>query len=153
MNTTLQFLDAVKLKHGIESDYGLAKLLGVGGSCIGNYRSKRSYLDDKMALKVAEALGIDWAYVAACANSERAKDAGMKAKWAGLAEKIGSMAATVILGIAAYTLPLPPAHAGSSLMPHAVYYVKLYRGMESIQKSEISVVKKDDKSRKDVIPL
>lgn len=127
MNTTCDFLDAVKTKRGIDSDYALAKILKVTGSCISNYRSKRSYLDDKMALKVAEALEIDAGYVIACSHVERAKNEEIRQTWRGIVEKLGSVAATVILGIAAYTLPVAPAHAGTSLLPEDVYYVKSRR--------------------------
>lgn len=124
MQTTIGFLEAVKARHGLTSDYQLAKFLGVTRSCISKLQSGRDPMGEKTALKVANALEIDAGYVLACAHLEGAKGEEIKSTWRGIVEKLGGVAATVVLGIAAYTLPLPPAHAGSSLMPHAVYYVK-----------------------------
>lgn len=127
MQRTIDFLDAVKARHSLVSDYQLAPFLGVTRSCVSRMRVGKDYLGEKTALRVAEALEIEWSYVVACANAERAKDPLMKAKWASMAEKVASMAATVILGIAAYTMPLPQAQASTSLVPVNVYYVKSRR--------------------------
>lgn len=81
MKTTNQYLDAVKAKHGLTSDYQLAKLLGIRQSTISGYRAERSHLDDLMALKVAELLSIDPMEIIAAANVERAKTAETKRVW------------------------------------------------------------------------
>lgn len=86
--TTLDFLDAAKKKLGIESDYALSKALGLTTSAISNYRSGRSRMDAKVALKVAKAAGIDPIVPMAAVEAERAKDPEVRAVWESLLEKI-----------------------------------------------------------------
>jgi len=85
---TIEFLDAVKKRHGITSDYALAKLLSVPQSSISSYRSGRRVIDDDMALTIAQELDIMPITVIAAANAERAKTPEQKARWSGLMEKI-----------------------------------------------------------------
>lgn len=85
---TLEFLDAVKKKHGITSDYALAKVLDVPQSSVSSYRNGRRIIDDDMCLVVAQELGIQPITVIAAANAERAKTPEQKARWTGLMEKI-----------------------------------------------------------------
>ena len=54
MQTTNEFLDAVKARHQLTSDYQLAKFLGVRQSTISNYRVRKSGFDEAMALRVGE---------------------------------------------------------------------------------------------------
>lgn len=87
---TCDFLDAVKSSYGLASDYQLAKKLSVTTSTIGNYRSKRSFLSDDMALKVAHLLEVDPLIILACVNAERNLKSGSAEVfdfWANLAEK------------------------------------------------------------------
>lgn len=87
MNTTLEYLAACKERLGIESDYALAKRLGVRQPTISSYRMGRSRMDDDVALKVAEILHLHPLQVIAAANAERAKTAEQKARWTELMEK------------------------------------------------------------------
>lgn len=86
MKTTIEFLDAVKEKLGIDSDYALAKRLGFSLSGMSNYRTGRRILDDDAALAVATALEVHPFEVIAAANAERAKTPEMRARWMGLIE-------------------------------------------------------------------
>lgn len=81
MKTTIEFLDAVKEKHGIASDYALAKRLGFPLSTMSNYRTGRRILDDDAALAVAQALGAHPLQVIAAANAERSKTPEQRARW------------------------------------------------------------------------
>jgi plasmid maintenance system antidote protein VapI len=85
---TLEYLDACKVELGIESDYALAKALGVAQSSVSNYRVGRSRIDDDVALTIARILHIEPIVVIAHANAERAKTPEQKAKWMDVAEKI-----------------------------------------------------------------
>lgn len=123
MNTTIEFIDAVKAKHGLVSDYALAKFLGESHQRLSSYRVKRTYLDDLMAVKVAEALEIDPLYVIASVHAERAKKETEKKVWTDILEKLGGIAASVVIGFAACALPSPDAFAGASEV-HSIYYVK-----------------------------
>lgn len=82
MKTTVQYLDAIRAKHGLTSDYQLAKLMDIRQSTISGYRAGRSHLDDLMSLKVADLLGIDPMEVISAANAERAKTQAVKEVWA-----------------------------------------------------------------------
>lgn len=97
MKTTVEFLDTVRAKHGLTSDYQLAKHLSCTPSSIGNYRHGKSKLDDAMACKVAADLGLDSSYVLACIASERAKKPEVKAAWKHAAEVLYGIAAVLAL--------------------------------------------------------
>lgn len=81
---TLEYLDAVKVKRGITSDYALAKVLQVGQPTIIGYRSGRTTLNDDTALSIAQILGINPLEVIATANAERAKTPEIRARWMGI---------------------------------------------------------------------
>ena len=83
---TLDYLDAVKTKLGLESDYALAKYMSWSTSQMSHYRLKRRALDDFQAARVAEVLERDPLELIAVANAERAKDEGEKDYWLALAE-------------------------------------------------------------------
>lgn len=53
-----EWIDRVKKHAGIDSDYGVAKLLGITKQAISTYRRKQSTLDEDAAIKVANALNI-----------------------------------------------------------------------------------------------
>lgn len=87
---TCDFLDAIKSSYGLTSDYQLAKKLAVTTSTIGNYRSKRSFLSDDMALRVAHLLDVEPLTVLACVNAERNEKSGSNEVfefWVNLAER------------------------------------------------------------------
>lgn len=90
MSTTLQYLDQAKERLHLPSDYALSKKLGVTTSAISNYRSGRSRIDDDVALKVAQILGLNPLEVIAAANVERAKTDEMRDMWRGLMEKFST---------------------------------------------------------------
>lgn len=84
---TLDYLGAVKKRLGIESDYALAKALGISHSAICGYRAGTSRINDDVALTIAEILDKNPLEVIAAANAERAKTDQMRNKWTGLMEK------------------------------------------------------------------
>jgi transcriptional regulator with XRE-family HTH domain len=81
MKTTIEYLDAVKDKIGISSDYALAKKLGFSLSAVSSYRCGRRVFDDDAALTVAQFLGINPLIVIAESNAERAKTPEMRDRW------------------------------------------------------------------------
>ena len=98
MKTTIEFLDAVKEKIGITSDYALAKQLGFPLSTMSNYRTGRRIIDDDAALEVATALGVNPLAVIAAANIERAKTPEQRARWSGVMEKFSASFNSLLLG-------------------------------------------------------
>lgn len=84
--TSLEYLDAVKKRLGITSDYALAAALGVTRSAVSKFQ-KGAVFGDDVALTVAEILEVEPIAVIAAANAERAKTPEAKARWTGLMEK------------------------------------------------------------------
>lgn len=97
MKTTLEFLDAIKAKHGLTSDYQLAKHLDCTHSAISNYRSGRSRLGEDEACKVAELLGLEAGYILSCIAAERSKNPRVKKAWEWTAQHLGGIAAALAL--------------------------------------------------------
>lgn len=90
-STTIEFLDAVKAKFGIESDYALAEKLQVTRFEISNYRTGRMLLKDGDAIWIASLLELEPAYVMTCAHAEKAARANRteeQAVWEGLLKKL-----------------------------------------------------------------
>lgn len=98
MKTTVEFLDAIKGKNGLTSDYQLSKLLGCTPSAIGNYRHGKSMLSDEYALKVSDLLGLEGGYVLACIAAERSKNEKVKKAWAWWADhRLAAALAVVVI--------------------------------------------------------
>lgn len=107
MNTTQDYLDAVKAKTGATSDYQLAKIIGVRPQTISSLRVGRTHLGNENAIKVAEILDIDSGIVLSAVNAERAKNDQEKAAWASIWEKLGGVAAGLIVALALGSSPAP----------------------------------------------
>ena len=110
MRTTLDFLDAVKARHSLPSDYSLAPLLGITKQEVSKLRNRKAFLGDQTALRVAELLEIDPAEVLSAVHAERAKNPKEKAAWASMFERLTSAAACAVLGLA-LAAPAPTAQA------------------------------------------
>lgn len=85
--TTVEYLDAVKNRYGIKSDYALAKHLGFNHTAVSGYRNGHRFFDDDAALTIATALELNPLEVIAAANAERAKTPEQKARWMSVMEK------------------------------------------------------------------
>lgn len=81
MPTTVEYLDAVKDKLGLRSDYSASKALGITRCTVSRYRRGECVFDDEICFAVAMILDIDPIEVVISAHLERAKDAKTKAKW------------------------------------------------------------------------
>lgn len=95
------YLDAVKQRHGLESDYRLSKVLGVGTSTISNYRSGRSIMDATMCVRIAELLAVPAIEVIAAAEIERATRPEVKRVWLRYAAAV----ALVVVGLSGAPTP------------------------------------------------
>ena len=106
---TVDFLDLLKKKLELPSDYALAKRLEVDHTCISNYRGGKSAFDSNIALRAAELLGMPAGYVLACIEEERAertKRPQVKAAWRKVADALAPAIAILAVGIGA-AAPLP----------------------------------------------
>ena len=93
MKTTIDYLNEAKKVLGIESDYGIAKFLGISNASTSRYMSGDRIIDDYAASKIAGVLGIDPMMVIAAANAEREKTADRKEYWKNFYERLGGVAA------------------------------------------------------------
>lgn len=110
MKATVQFLDAVKSRHSIPSDYALAPMLGITRAQVSRLRHGKDFFSDVTAMKVAGLLEIDAGIVVASAHAERAKSEGEKALWRSVIDRLGGVAACLLIGVATLASP-PPAQA------------------------------------------
>lgn len=99
MKTTIGFLNDLKSRHGLHSDYGLAKFLGITRSNVSKLMSGQTTLGDENAIKVADSLKIPRPYVLACVHFERAKNDPEKSVWRDIMERFGGVASAVFIGL------------------------------------------------------
>ena len=90
MKTTTQYLDDVKIKLGISSDYALAKALGVAKQTVSRWSQGKGYFDDDIAIRVAEILGVHPAIILSETHAERSKNPIVQAVWFGMMEKFSA---------------------------------------------------------------
>mgnify|MGYP001595360811 CR=1 FL=1 len=118
--TTVEFLDAIKAKHHLPSDYALAKILDVHRQVISRYRHGGTF-DEEMAIKVGNLLDIPGGYVNACVMAERTKRPEVREMWQQVARVIYSIAAVGIIGAGTLLTPSPsPASSGQEYTLHAL---------------------------------
>lgn len=84
---TVEYLDALRVATGAQSDYALMKHLGVKKQTISRYRNGIGQFDDSVAIRVAELLGKEPIEVLAAVNAERTHDENARAAWLKLLEK------------------------------------------------------------------
>lgn len=87
---TPEYLELVKRKLNLPSDYALAKVLGVTRGAISQMQLGKSGLGDETAVKIAEILGVASARVLIDVHMERSKAPEVRAAWAGLMEKFSA---------------------------------------------------------------
>ena len=97
MNTP-QYLDLVRERLNVPSDYALQKPLGVSKAQLSHYRTGKDSMSDAMAMKVAELCGIPCAQVLIDMHMERSKTPELRAAWADIMEKISESFKALLLG-------------------------------------------------------
>jgi transcriptional regulator with XRE-family HTH domain len=95
---TIEYLQAVKTRLGITSDYALAVKLGITRSAVSKLQQGGVSFGDDVALSVAEILGIHPLQVIAAANAERAKTPEQRARWSGVMEKFSASFLNLLSG-------------------------------------------------------
>ncbi|HGB5418513.1 TPA: hypothetical protein ACIVQF_004187 [Salmonella enterica subsp. enterica serovar Muenchen] len=83
------YIDELKEKLEITSDYGISKHLGVTRQNITRVRNGET-LNNKKCLQIANDLGIDPLQVIATARAQNEKDQELKAFWIKVAKKYGN---------------------------------------------------------------
>lgn len=131
MRTIEQVLDQAKQAQKVPSDYKLGLTLGIGLSSLSNYRSGKSFPDEKTCEILAQAIGEKPDLLMVEMQAQRTKDAKARAMWANLAKRLQAgfsnvkmLAVLAIVSIAASALPAWAAlYLASSVVEASVYYV------------------------------
>lgn len=117
MHTTIALIDALKRRHGLKSDYELAKHLSLTRAAVSHYRSGRNSFDDLIALRVADELGLSRAAVLAAMAGERSRHDDVRRTWRDAVKRLGGVAAAALLAMGGG--PTPPS-AGAAVVLHNV---------------------------------
>lgn len=114
MKTTADFLNDLRVKFSADSDYKAMSAIGIKHrQQISRYRTLQTTFDDETAMRIADVLETDPAFVVACMHAQRAKRIEEKQLW----ERIAGMAAVALIVISLpYTVQLSDSSTGM-LMP------------------------------------
>jgi len=99
MQTTRALLAAVKQRHGLATDYQLAKFLGISRQNVSNGMHGAT-MSDKTAALVAAALDLPCEHVMALVAAERTKDETIRRAWQRAAAATAAVLAVVAVQIA-----------------------------------------------------
>ncbi len=113
-STTVEFLDLLKARKGLTSDYQLFKSMGWAQTTVSKYRVGGRVMSPSHALQVADELGLPRAYLLACMEAERERDDQVAGVWQDLARRL-KHAAAIILIVLGLLLPGPKAEAAQAV--------------------------------------
>lgn len=95
---TPEYLDLLREKLHLPSDYALQKPLNVSKSQVSSYRNGRDFFSDPIAVRVAELTGMEAWKVLLDSHIERSKTPETRAAWMGLAEKLSESFLNLLSG-------------------------------------------------------
>ncbi len=119
MNTN-DYLDAIKQRFLLTSDYQIAKKIGISPQRVSKYRNGHDYFGEEVAVTAAELLEIDPGQILADIAAERTKCPAAKAAWQRAARMLSGVAASIFIGVLTI-LTTPPAMAETALNIAQVY--------------------------------
>lgn len=99
MFSIANFLDHVKARASIDSDYRLSKVIGKSHGAITNYRTGRTLPNEEVIEQLCALSGDDPDLIAAQVQAARAKDAPAKVMWSRIAARLAGGASTAILSV------------------------------------------------------
>jgi hypothetical protein len=114
VKTTVQYLDALKARFDLPSDYAAAKYLGVTRAAVSRYRSGHGVFDEKVAIRVAELLSLDPLEVIAACKAESAPDLHIRRVWENAWGKATGAAVTSAIAACIVGLAAAPSPANST---------------------------------------
>lgn len=100
---TIDYLDRVKVKLTLPSDYALAKVLGITHVSVSQFRNGRSSMGIETCLKVGEILQLDGHAVYADGQVERAKNQQVADFWKSISEKFSESFKALLSGASPVT--------------------------------------------------
>lgn len=125
MSYTNELIDRYKIAIKVDSDYAVAKALGLRPNRISNYRTGISHADDKTAVMLATVLHLDPMETIARINMDRASDKEDKAFWRRFAGTTALILCTIGLTLPASgkadTYPAPQSQDSAA---HGRHYAK-----------------------------
>lgn len=107
----LTVLEGIKSAHGLQSNYKLARFLGIKDASLAHYVHGRSLPDEKTCFKIATAAGIDPEIFTARVQAMRSRDDETRSIWERVAARLAmasGTAAAVILSVLFSTLFIAP---------------------------------------------
>lgn len=99
MFSIAEFLDRAKSRASIESDYRLAKVIGITHSGISSYRMGKTLPNESVIEQLCALSGDDPDLIAAQIQAARAKDAPAQVMWSRIAARLAGGASTAILSV------------------------------------------------------
>lgn len=130
MFSIAEFLDAVKAAAKIESDYRLAKVIGISHGGMTNYRTGRNLPNEKVIQQLCALSGHDPDLIAAQVQAARAQSDEGKALWLRVANRLSGVASPAILSvlfaISLIAVPAQSARAGALIHLENVKVKLLY---------------------------
>jgi hypothetical protein len=99
MFSVSQLLDSAKEKGNIESDYRLAKVIGITQSAVSSYRMKKSMPDARVLEQLCALSGDDVAVVMAEVQAARERTPEGRNMWLLVAKRLAGGASTAILSV------------------------------------------------------
>ncbi|SFV12864.1 helix-turn-helix domain-containing protein [Pseudoduganella namucuonensis] len=98
MRTTGEYLDLIKVKLRLPSDYAVAKVLGITHVSVSNLRNGKSSMGIETAMKVAEILGVDEHQIYSDGQFERAKTPELLNFWKAISDKFSASFTDLLSG-------------------------------------------------------
>lgn len=95
---TTEYLDLVKARLSLPSDYALAKVLGISQQSVTQFRNGRSAMGIETCMKVGEYLRVDGHAVYADGQIERATKPEIADFWLSVSEKFSASFLNLLLG-------------------------------------------------------
>ena len=99
MISIAQLLDSAKASAKIESDYRLAKVIGITHSAVSNYRAHKTMPDARVLEQLCALSGDDVAVVMAQIQAQRERTPEGKTMWLKVAARLQAGAVTAILSV------------------------------------------------------
>lgn len=96
---TTQYLDALRSKLGLQSDYALAPVLGLTRAAVSVYRTKGVTFSDDVAIRVAQLLELPEGKVLADMKTEQAKSEVARKAWKRVADAMTAVLLTMAIAV------------------------------------------------------
>lgn len=132
METTQDFLDALKIRLNLRSDYALGKHMGVTSMTMSRWRAGGAFSDDN-AIRVADLLEIPRAYVIACMGAQNSEpDTESSGVWRQIADAFRDKVALWLAAIALSSLGFfgaAPSDAAQNFAVNNIHYAKARRAL------------------------